>query len=346
VVQLRVAGYGGSMHVGFNTASNVWSTIAIPWTGAWQNWTTISLPVTLGAGVQQMTLLFDTNGFNLEYINVASASSGVASSPPPPPPTAPAPPSPPAQATSSAVNVAEWNVNVDDSSASHAQTVIDYLMNLSPQPQVVIIEEAHKSQYGTYISELQSRTGQSWNGLMQTHCPPGAWAGTYCAGVEDEGVAVFSSFPVIDSTPGFLPYADAYHSARAAVRVAINVNGVVTQVFGTHLQVGNAPARYSSMTLLKAWASTYSVPQIVGGDFNADMDQIDTYSGMLPNFIDAWSVAGSGSGFTASTPNPTMKLDYLFSDSGGRAQINWIYVATSTGTVSDHYPEVGQFTVH
>ena len=36
-VQLRVASPGGAtMHVGFNTASNVWKTVSIPATGGWQ----------------------------------------------------------------------------------------------------------------------------------------------------------------------------------------------------------------------------------------------------------------------------------------------------------------------
>ena len=337
--QVRVSGYGGSLHIGFNTNSSVWSTVSIPSTGGWQNWTTVSVPVTLGAGVQQMTLLFDTGGYNVEYVNVVGGGSSGGSAPPV------APPLPPVVSSGTEVTAVAWNVQVDDSSAGHAQTVIDYLMNMSPQPQVVILEEAHKSQYNTYVNQLQARTGRSWGGVMLTHCPPGAFNGSSCTGSEDEGVAVFSSFPVVDQGTNYLPYADAYHSARASVRLAVNVNGVVTQIFGAHLQVGNASARYGSMTVLKNWAANYSAPYIAGGDFNADMDQIDTYSGMLPTFTDSWSVAGSGTGYTASTPYPTMKLDYLFADGSGRAQTSWTYVATSTWTVSDHFPVVTQFTV-
>ena len=75
VVQLRVASPngGGSMHVGFNNSSSVWAVVGIPWTGGWQNWTTVSVPVTLGAGVQQLTLLFDTAGFNVNSISVVAA---------------------------------------------------------------------------------------------------------------------------------------------------------------------------------------------------------------------------------------------------------------------------------
>jgi hypothetical protein len=81
-VQLRVASPGGaSMHVGFNGPSNVWSVVAIPATGGWQTWTTVTLPVTLGAGTQQMTLRFDTGGMNLHDTTVTS--TGVTSLPTP-----------------------------------------------------------------------------------------------------------------------------------------------------------------------------------------------------------------------------------------------------------------------
>jgi endonuclease/exonuclease/phosphatase family metal-dependent hydrolase len=331
-VGLRVASpNGASMHVGFNGPSNVWTSVSIPSTGGWQNWTTVNVPVTLGAGVQQMTLMFDTAGLNVNYVNVAASSGG----PPPPPPPGGA-----------EVIVATWNIEVDDSSASHAQTVIDYLAALSPQPQVIVIEEAHQSQYSTYINELQNRTGLAWSGAFQTHCPLGAWNGSSCTSSEDEGVGVFTSLPVLDSSAIFLPYADAWHSARAAVRLTVSVGGEAVQVFGTHLQSDNAPARYSSMTVLKAWAINYSVPQLVAGDFNADMNQIDTPAGMLPNFIDSWAIVGSGPGFTNPTPSPVYKLDYWFSDVTGEAQPNWSLVITSTGTISDHFPLQASFTIY
>ena len=47
---------------------------------------------------------------------------------------------------------------------------------------------------------------------------------------------------------------------------------------------------------------------------------------------------GSGKGNTAFVPNPSMKLDYLFSDSSGRAYPQSTEVVTYTGAVSDHYP--------
>jgi endonuclease/exonuclease/phosphatase family metal-dependent hydrolase len=325
-VQLRVASTrGGTMHVGFNAASNVWSAVDIPNTGDWQTYTTVTVPVSLGAGVQQMTLLFDTGSVNLLYADVATGSG------PPPPPGG------------SEVIVVQWNIEIDSSDA-HARTTMDYLAALNPQPQIIVIAEARSSAFNTYIDELQNRTGKTWRGAFHTHCPLGAWNGSSCTSSEDEGVGVFTTLPVLDSSGTILPYADQWHSGRAATRLVVSVNGIPLQVFGIHLQVIPGP-RYSSMAYLKSWASNFAAPQLVAGDFNADPDQIDTPSGMSPNFVDSWSVVGSGRGFTAFTPAPTMKLDYWFADASGKATPNWSAVVTSTGVVSDHFPVQASFTI-
>ena len=124
---------------------------------------------------------------------------------------------------------------------------------------------------------------------------------------------------MLDSSTIVLPYADAYHSGRGVARLAVSVNGTTVQVFGTHLMVNADNARYQAMAMLKGWTSNFSSPQIMGGDFNAGADQIDTTSGMAPNFVDTWNVVGSGNGYTANTPDPSMKLDYVFGDSAGKA---------------------------
>lgn len=73
MVQLRVASPsgGGLLHIGFD-GGNVWATVPIPATGDWQNWTNVNLPVTLTAGIQLMTLYFDTDGFNIESVTVGN----------------------------------------------------------------------------------------------------------------------------------------------------------------------------------------------------------------------------------------------------------------------------------
>jgi hypothetical protein len=66
---LRVASPGGgSLHVGFAAPSSAWLPVSVPATGGWQAWTTVSVPVTLAAGRQTMTLVFDTGGFNVRMM--------------------------------------------------------------------------------------------------------------------------------------------------------------------------------------------------------------------------------------------------------------------------------------
>ena len=205
--------------------------------------------------------------------------------------------------------------------------------------------EAHGSQYNTYINELNNNTGLSWHGVFQPHCPAGAWNGSWCNTTEDEGVVVLSSLPDQGSSGGYLPYADAWHSARAWARLSLGVGGVTTHVFGTHLQVGNLTARNLSMSYFQSVTGNLSGPKFVAGDFNADPDQIDTTSGMRPSFVDSWGLLNSTRGFTCSTPYPTMKLDYWFMDQSGRITPNWSSVVTWMGTLSDHFPVHASFKV-
>ncbi len=339
-VQLRVASPGGgSMHVGFNGASNVWQSIGVPATGGWQTWTTVQFTATLGAGVQQMTLLSDTGGYNLDWVNVVSAV------PSPPPPTPP----PPVSSSGTTLPVVTWNIEINDGSETHARQAIDLLLAAGPRPEVVVIQEAWLTWYSVYIDELQQQTGQTWYGAFATHCASGNWNGSTCTSQWYQGVGIFSTHPITSTSQNFFPYWDCWTSARVGLRAQIDLNGLPVQIFTTHLQTGgctnDAQSRYNSMNDLKAWASQYSAPQLVAGDFNADPDQIDTTQGMSPNFVDSWFVAGQGARFTCCAPTPTMKLDYWFADASGRAAVQTSLVNTGTGLVSDHMPVEATFLV-
>ena len=326
VLQLRVASpSGASMHVAFAAAATVSASVAVPATGGWQTWATVAVPVTLAAGTQQLQLKFDTAGLNVNFIDVVAPSS---------PPT-----TPPAGGTS--VSALTWNIQIDDSGEVHARTAMDLAMAVRPQPQILVIQEAHAAQFNTYLDELQKATGKVWHGVMATHCALGQWTGTTCATAYDQGVALFSIFDIVNSDSRYFPFADCWQSARVGLRAALNVNGTVLQAFTTHLQhddgcANDAQSRYQSMSLLKAWAAGYSTPQIVAGDFNAGSDQIDTANGMSPNFVDVWAAIGSGPGLTAYVPLPTVRIDYWFTDRSLKAAPQSIDVVPATGTFSDH----------
>jgi endonuclease/exonuclease/phosphatase family metal-dependent hydrolase len=340
-VWLRVASPGGAaFHVGFNAASNVWKTVGVPATGGWQNWTVVSVPVTLGAGTQQLTLYFDTGGMNIDDFTVGGSSSGSSS------PAAPS--SPPSSGGGGTVlPVATWNIQINDASESHARQAMDALLGIGPQPQVIVITEAWQYLFGAYVDELQRQTGRTWYGAFGTHCAAGTWNGSGCVGWS-QGVGIFSIYPITGTSTTYFPYSDCWTAARVGLRAGINVNGTTVQVFGMHLQTGGCAndqqSRYNSMRDFKNWASNFSQPQIVAGDFNADPDQIDTGSGMSPNFVDSWFAVGTGSRFTAFLPSPSMKIDYWFSDAGGRAQP--VDSAVVTGQwLSDHLPLRATFVI-
>jgi endonuclease/exonuclease/phosphatase family metal-dependent hydrolase len=341
--QLRVASPngGGSLHIGFN-GSGEWKSVTIPPTGGWQSWTTVNVPLSLTAGRQVLTLLFDTAGYNVSSINVTGGTSTATTS-------TPAPPPPPSSGSGTQISALTWNIQVNDFSESHARQAMDSALTASPRPQIITIQEAWQEFSWAYIDELQRQTGQTWYGVFQPLCPTGAWNGSWCTQAWDQVVGIMSTFPIVDSSVLFLPYADCWTSARVALRAALNVNGTTLQAFTTHLQTGgctdSTTARYQSMSLIKSWASNYSTPQIFSGDFNADPDQIDSSSGMSPNFLDTWPLVGSGSRYTFSVPSPTMKLDYWFTDASMRAQPVSSSVVTSTGSVSDHLPVRTTFTI-
>jgi endonuclease/exonuclease/phosphatase family metal-dependent hydrolase len=337
-VQLHVSSpYGGALHVGFNGPSTgTWQPVSVPTTGGWQSWTTVTTSVRLQPGVQQLTLYFDTGGFNVDAIDILSSSGSSDSG------------SSGSGSSVTGLTVLTWNIDSVESwngGPDHAVAVMDHIAQLSPRPDVIVLQEALLSQFNTYVSELEAQTGVGWSGVFATHCAPGGWNGSWCTDAQDEGVAVLTHFPVVDASTGLLPFPDEWHSGRAVARAAINVGTRVVQVFSAHMS--NSPdARYQMMQALIGMTASASAPVLVGGDFNADPDQIDQGWAMGSTFTDAWQIVGSGPGYTADTPWPSMHLDYWFDDYSGFVQPAWANVDQSAGTVSDHFPVYVVYSVY
>ena len=185
--------------------------------------------------------------------------------------------------------------------------------------------------------------------VYQQMCPPGSWNGSTCTQVWDQIVAIFSTFPILNTDAIYLPAVDCWTSARPGLRAAVNVNGTTLQVFTTHMQTGgcnnDAQSRYHSMGLLKTWGANYSKPQLLSGDFNADPDQIDTPQGMAGPFLNPVTALGLPKPLTAFAGAPTMQLDYWWYDSSNALQPLALNVPQNTGTVSDHLPVRATFKI-
>jgi hypothetical protein len=62
---------GKTFYIEFNGVNKT-GNITVPNTGGWQNWTTVSTPVTLSAGTQIMRLVSNVNDFNINYIRLTA----------------------------------------------------------------------------------------------------------------------------------------------------------------------------------------------------------------------------------------------------------------------------------
>jgi len=82
-VSFRVAspyGITDALHIANASGTNLSGSVAVPNTGGYQTWTTVTANVTLAAGTQTLTVDQDTNGWNLHYMSFASSGGGTAPS--------------------------------------------------------------------------------------------------------------------------------------------------------------------------------------------------------------------------------------------------------------------------
>jgi hypothetical protein len=78
-VSFRVAspyGITDALHIANAAGTNLSGAVAVPNTGGYQTWTTVTASVTLTAGQQTLTVDQDSNGWNLHYLTFASSGGG------------------------------------------------------------------------------------------------------------------------------------------------------------------------------------------------------------------------------------------------------------------------------
>ncbi|WP_375434449.1 cellulase family glycosylhydrolase [uncultured Hymenobacter sp.] len=78
LIQYRVASLngGGRISLEQNAGTTIRGTLAVPATGGWQTWTTISHTVTLAAGRQDIAIGVATGGYNLNWWSFTKATTG------------------------------------------------------------------------------------------------------------------------------------------------------------------------------------------------------------------------------------------------------------------------------
>jgi endoglucanase len=79
-INLRLASPNGGQLQIKNSAGTVLATVSVPNTGGYQNWQTVSTNVTLAAGTQTIRIYSTSNGWNINWWEIAGAGSSSSSS--------------------------------------------------------------------------------------------------------------------------------------------------------------------------------------------------------------------------------------------------------------------------
>jgi beta-glucosidase len=85
-VSFRVAspyGLSDALHIASSSGTNLTGAVAVPDTGGYETWTTVTASLTLTAGEQTLTVDQDSNGWNFHYMAFTQGSGGGGGTPPP-----------------------------------------------------------------------------------------------------------------------------------------------------------------------------------------------------------------------------------------------------------------------
>jgi endonuclease/exonuclease/phosphatase family metal-dependent hydrolase len=141
-------------------------------------------------------------------------------------------------------------------------------------------------------------------------------------------------------------------NGRGVAQMTVVVNGRNVNVFSTHVEYFTADWRPQQIQEAVSWATNFSDPRIMMGDFNTDPGTSDYYIVATP-YQDSWTEAqsaGTASAFNGSgATNGGSRFDYVFHSRVGSISLSGVVVPDLTvGGVkpSDHDPVIGVFTIN
>jgi endonuclease/exonuclease/phosphatase family metal-dependent hydrolase len=338
-LQIRVAssGPGGTVHLNVDGA-NATGAIALPSTGGWNTWQTVTKTgVSLASGTHVVRLVIDADGSggtaaDINWLAFSAASSSSTST----------------SGTSTTLRVLQWNTH-------HGGYGTDGVYNpnrlatwaASFKPDVVMFNEIEKNDsWGNaddpevYKALLEQKTGKTWYYVFAQEF--GQWDSA------GKGNLILSSIPFNWTTRYEVPNNDD----RSVVAASITVNGRSITLIGTHLDPYDATLRLTQATEVVNWAAPEPENRILTGDMNAWPDQtsIAEYN---TKYNDSWVVAGTEgtavafSGNTGQTKNG--RIDYIYYSKSANLSVvsSQVYDTRDANGImpSDHRPVLTVFTV-
>jgi endonuclease/exonuclease/phosphatase family metal-dependent hydrolase len=308
------AGSGGTFHIEFDGGANT-GAMRVPNTGSWSTYQDLTATVSLPAGTQTMWIVFDSNGSTGAVGNLSAVRFDAGSTPAP---------APPPSGGGGRLRAMTWNINF-----GHGNPAGQAALIASVGADVVTLQEAStydENMPSTYVSRLQQLTGQTWYS---------AW-GPSLTSAASQGTLILSRYPIVDTSSTVL-------AGTGTARAAINVGGVVVQVFAVHLEYYDTSKRSQQLNALMDWARQYSGPRLVGGDFNSWwgewwIQQMET------EYSDTWELE-SGSVQNGYTLNGSVRFDYLFRSFAGDTRMTPTNCWVQSTSLSDHWPVIADYNI-
>jgi len=150
-----------------------------------------------------------------------------------------------------------------------------------------------------------------------------------------------------DPQPGEPGFPSQFHGFG---HVILDIDGLNFSVYNTHLDYRAQPPEGFNETMRAIQVKemikimSYEYPTILTGDMNADFTAKDVFEPLLENFLDAWTLGGTGNGLTFPCVEPYIRIDYVLISKKGKIEIkNAFNIQTF---VSDHLPVVVDIVIN
>jgi endonuclease/exonuclease/phosphatase family metal-dependent hydrolase len=165
------------------------------------------------------------------------------------------------------------------------------------------------------------------------------------------GNAILSRFPIADVDTDYLPRVGT-PMRRGYLGAIIETGDRDILVISTHLQHVNDSSVHDEdpegdllpvhteqiNTILEEWGGTR--PAVLMGDFNARPDWAQIEMVEVAGWVDSWTEAGTGDGFTSNSADPMHRIDYIFHTPDMTA----VDAGVILSTASDHFPVVADLS--
>jgi endonuclease/exonuclease/phosphatase family metal-dependent hydrolase len=188
---------------------------------------------------------------------------------------------------------------------------------------------------------------------MKHHCfgPNRLSPDRHAPGPHQYGTAIVSRFPILECSNTSLTTFEGWEQ-RGLLEAVIEVHGVPTRIYSTHLQASlagqsGAPQRVLQVQDIMKRLSQVTEPVVLMGDFNA-VSTSDEMKPLYTRLVDVWQKAGTGPGNTSSArpaSDPSRRIDYIFTSPGVIISSVSVPIDKETRLASDHYPVVSDLAL-